>query len=301
MKKLMLGIILIIIVKVFNFKKYDIFYYYEIFKLKENSHESTNDYTFNYELSYVKSTNKLELTNINDIKNAIYTLLNSGGHSLKRYCSKEYKDCIEDIREIANDSNLLSYINSFVHPYNSFNNITFDFDGDISLEITNNKIYTDKEIEEINKKVDEVIKDKIKFNMDDRERIKIIHDYIIDNTKYDTLKNINIKDTTYESNTAYGVLFQGYGICSGYADAMAIFLAKLGYINYKISNESHIWNLVLLDGTWYHIDLTWDDPVYTNVDINKIEYDYFLKTTDELRETKDKEHTFNEIIYAEAK
>ena len=276
MKKLMLGIILIIIVTVVNFKKDDIFYYYEIFKLKENSHESTNDYTFNYELSYVKSTNKLELTNINDIKNAIYTLLNSGGHSLKRYCSKEYKDCIEDIREIANDSNLLSYINSFVHPYNSFNNITFDFDGDISLEITNNKIYTDKEIAEINKKVDEVIKDKIKFNMDDRERIKIIHDYIIDNTKYDTLKNINIKDTT-------------------------IFLTKLGYINYKISNESHIWNLVLLDGTWYHIDLTWDDPVYTNVDINKIEYDYFLKTTDELRETKDKEHTFNEIIYAEAK
>lgn len=301
MKKLMLGIILIIIVTVVNFKKDDIFYYYEVFKLKENSHESTNDYTFDYELSYVKNTNKLELTNINDIKNAIYTLLNSGAHSVKRYCSKEYKDCVDNIREIANDSNLLSYINSFVHPYNSFNNITFDFDGDISLKITNNKIYTDKEIEEINKKVDEVIKDKIKFNMNDRERIKIIHDYIIDNTKYDTLKNINIKDTTYESNTAYGVLFQGYGICSGYADTMAIFLTKLGYINYKISNESHIWNLVLLDDKWYHIDLTWDDPVYTNIDINKIEYDYFLKTTNELRQAKDKEHTFNEIIYAEAR
>ena len=82
---------------------------------------------------------------------------------------------------------------------------------------------------------------------------------------------------------------------------MAIFLTKLGYINYKISNESHIWNLVLLDDKWYHIDLTWDDPVYTNIDINKIEYDYFLKTTNELRQAKDKEHTFNEIIYAEAR
>ena len=47
MKKLMLGIILIIIVTVVNFKKDDIFYYYEVFKLKENSHESTNDYPFN--------------------------------------------------------------------------------------------------------------------------------------------------------------------------------------------------------------------------------------------------------------
>ena len=138
-------------------------------------------------------------------------------------------------------------------------------------------------------------------DMNDEERIKAIHDYIIDNTKYDTLKNINIKDTTYKSNTAYGVLFEGYGICSGYSDAMAIFLTKLGYTNYKISNENHIWNLVLLDDTWYHIDLTWDDPVYTNTDINKIEYNYFLKTTEELRKQQDDEHYFDETIYKEAK
>ena len=123
MKKLMLGIILIIIVTVVNFKKDDIFYYYEVFKLKENSHESTNDYTFDYELSYVKNTNKLELTNINDIKNAIYTLLNSGAPSVKRYCSKEYKDCVNDIREIANDSNLLSYFITLTIPL-----ITSSFD-----------------------------------------------------------------------------------------------------------------------------------------------------------------------------
>ena len=43
--------------------------------------------------------------NINDIKNAIYTLLNSGAPSVKRYCCKEYKDCVNDIREIANELN----------------------------------------------------------------------------------------------------------------------------------------------------------------------------------------------------
>ena len=60
------------------------------------------------------------------------------------------------------------------------------------------------------------------------EKIKKIHDYIIDSTKYDTLKTDNIHDETYKSNTAYGVLIQGYGICSGYSDTISIFLNELG-------------------------------------------------------------------------
>ena len=130
-----------------------------------------------------------------------------------------------------------------------------------------------------------------------REKIKIIHDYIIDNTEYDELKNKNINDTTYKSQTAYGALVQGYATCNGYADAMAIFLDKINVINYKISNEDHIWNLVYLDGNWYHLDLTWDDPV-SEININRDTY--FLITTEELEKLNDGSHEYNKNIYSEA-
>ena len=126
---------------------------------------------------------------------------------------------------------------------------------------------------------------------------KIIHDFIIDNAEYDKLKYNNKNDATYKSNTAYGVLIQGYGTCNGYADAMAIFLDKLNIINYKISNDEHIWNLVYLDGKWYHLDLTWDDPI-SDININRDTY--FLITTKTLEELNDGTHNFDKKIYSEA-
>lgn len=301
MKRLILGLFLICLVIFVNMEKDNIYYYYQIYKLKDNYHEVyKNDYTNKYKFNYVDSNNEMELKDKNDIKNSIYSLLNNGNNKIKRYCSKDYKDCNKDIKEIANDSDLLSYINSFVHPYNSFSNIVFNYDGDLELEIINNKTYSNEEINLINNYVDKTLNEIINNDMTINDKVKKIHDFIIENSKYDNLKSKNIKDTTYKSNTAYGVLFQGYGICSGYADTLSIFLYKLGIPNYKISNDNHIWNLVLIDNVWYHIDLTWDDPVYSNADINLIEYDYFLITSDKLSELDDKEHSFDMNIYKEA-
>ena len=107
-----------------------------------------------------------------------------------------------------------------------------------------------------------------------------------------------MNDKTYHSNTAYGVLLEGYGICSGYSDAMKLFLDKLNIINYKISNDQHIWNLVYLDGQWLHLDLTWDDPVS---DKNITRDNYFLITTKTLKELKDDVHYYDNNIFDEAK
>ena len=158
-------------------------------------------------------------------------------------------------------------------------------------------IYTPEEISELNYIIDNKLKELITDNMSNVEKIKSIHDYIIDNTKYDTLKTENISDTTYKSNTAYGVLMQGYGICSGYSDTMAIFLNKLNIPNYKISNDSHIWNLVYINGLWAHIDATWDDPVS---EFNENRDTYFLISTEELNKLNDKTHSFDKQIYKEA-
>lgn len=34
-----------------------------------------------------------------------------------------------------------------------------------------------------------------------------------------------------------------------------------GTVSGEAGNEQHIWNTVMLDGQWYHVDVTWDDPI----------------------------------------
>ena len=232
-----------------------------------------------------------------EIINSIYYLINSGVSYSERYCAKEYDGCYDDMLSISSDANALSLLNNYVHPFNSFESIVFNFDNNV-IEIEIKHTYSKKEIKKINDKVDEIINTVITDNMAVKEQIKAIHDYIINNTEYDTLKSENIKDTTYKSNTAYGVLLENHGICSGYSDAMKIFLDKLNIINYKVSNDQHIWNVVYLNETWYHLDLTWDDPIS---EINITRDNYFLITSETLEKLNDGLHYFDYYNFLEAK
>lgn len=100
----------------------------------------------------------------------------------------------------------------------------------------------------------------------------------------------------YHSNTAIGALFEGKAICDGYSDAMAFFLDKIGVENIKVTNDEHVWNVVKINNTWYHIDITWDDPIYTNGS-NLTTHEYFMITTNELEKKNDEEHYFDKTIY----
>ena len=259
---------------------------------------NNNEYANNNDYSYVKLTDDFVPKNKNDIINIYYTILNSGMSSFTFYCSNEYKDCINDINYISNNQILLSEINNFVPVYNSFQNIDTEFDslGKVTITITHN--YTNSQIEIIESKVDDIYNELIKDNMTDNEKIKSIHDYIINTTKYDTDRSDN-KITKYHSDIAYGALIEHYAICGGYADSMKLFLDKLNIPNYKISSENHIWNLVKLDNKWYHLDLTWDDPV-TSTGEDVLEYDYFLITTEQLKKLETDQHIFDENVYQEA-
>lgn len=256
-----------------------------------------NSYFLEDHFDYVEPYEKAEVHSMKEIMNSIYYLINSGVTTSERYCAKEYKNCYTDMEAISSDTNMLSILNNYVHPFNSFDSIIFNFDDNI-IKVEIKHTYTDDEIKKLNAKVDEIINKTITNEMSTRDKIKAIHDYIIDHTEYDTLKTKNINDKTYHSNTAYGVLIEGYGICSGYSDAMKLFLDKLNIINYKISNDQHIWNLVYLDGNWLHLDLTWDDPVS---DKNITRDNYFLIDTKTLKELNDDVHYYDVNVFKEAK
>lgn len=294
---LLTGILSIFIVTVLNFYPDETKdFIYNLINKDEYVIAIANDYYLDGNFEYVQNWTD-DVSNKKELLNYIYYVINTGSSYADGECTKEYTNCISDLNAIANDEETLSLINNYVHPYNSFKTISFTYNNKGKFSLIIEHIYSKEEITAINYIVENKINDIIKENMTTEEKIKKIHDYIIDSTKYDTLKSENIYDDTYKSNTAYGVLVQGYGICSGYADTISIFLNELDIKNYKISNDTHIWNLVYINGIWAHLDATWDDPI-NDRNINRDTY--FLVSYEELNKLKDETHDFNKNIFTEA-
>lgn len=256
-----------------------------------------NEYYRDFSYNYVHETNDFNVKNKEQLIDIYYSIINSGIDKFTFYCSKSYEDCITDVTSLANNQVILSNINSFVHPYNSFSSIETKYDSLRRVTLKINKSYTDEQIKEINEKVQEVVDNKVKDTKDKREIIKIVHDYIINNSKYDSQKSDKNIDM-YASNIAYGPLLQGYGLCGGYTDAMAIFLDYFDIPNYKVISENHVWNAVYLDGKWYHLDVTWDDPVMKDGS-DALEYSFFLITTKQLQEEESNQHQFDISVFSE--
>ena len=260
--------------------------------------DSVNDYYRNYDFNFVKQTNNFTPSNINDLINIYYTFINAGKDQFTFYCPREYEECLDDVKKLANNQDTLSDLNNFVHPFNSFNNIETKYDSMGRVTITVSRNYTEEEIQKINTEVNLLSITLIKDNLSTLDNIKTIHDYIINNTKYDSLRS-DQNILTYKSNTAYGPLLQGYGICGGYTEAMQLFLERLNVKNYRVSSDNHIWNAVYLDGKWYNLDLTWDDPVITNLDADVLEHNFFMIDTSTLLEIETSEHEFDQQVYSE--
>ena len=104
----------------------------------------------------------------------------------------------------------------------------------------------------------------------DIEKVKAIHDWLCNNVQY--IDGSNAHDL-------YGSLFNGKAVCQGYAEAFKAACDYYGIkcvcvkgdaLNSKGQREAHMWNYVLINNTWYAVDVTWDDQG------KNIYYDYFL-------------------------
>ena len=190
---------------------------------KEVSTLTNNDYASENNYLYLKTTTDFTPKNKQDLINIYYTALNSGNTEFTFYCPNNYNDCLNEVIYISSNRQLLSEINNFVHPYNSFKDLKTEYDSTGKVTLNIKHLYNQKEINEINEKVNKIIEENITTDLSLKDKIKVIHDYIINNSKYDTLRS-DKKENLYKSNIAYGPLLQGHGICGGYSDAMKIFL-----------------------------------------------------------------------------
>lgn len=262
-----------------------------------NTELKKNDYFREYDFIYVQNTVNYKPKNKQDITNLFYTIINSGQDSFTFYCSRDYDNCLNDVKALASDQTLLSHINNFTHPYNGFKHVEIQYTTNGEVSVLVNKSYTEEDIKAINNRVNTIYNTIIDESDNVREKIRTVHDYIINNSKYDSARS-DYNVINYKSDIAYGPLIEKYGICGGYTDAMALFLEKMGVKNFKISSDSHVWNAVYIDGKWYHLDLTWDDPVTTN-NTNVLQHEFFLLNTNQLHSKEKEEHSFDKNIYLE--
>lgn len=113
--------------------------------------------------------------------------------------------------------------------------------------------------------------------MSEWEKEKYVHDFICENVRYDKLKKAY-------SHEIIGPLGQGVGVCEGVAKVVKVLLDTLGVwcviaicgnnpekgIKYR-----HTWNIVKINGTYYHLDATFDNSLGKSHQNPEIRYDYF--------------------------
>lgn len=297
-KVIQFGLLLIVLFTVIFYHSTIVNYIVDYFFFSEGvTIDSGNEYTLNYDYVYVQQTDNFYAKSKQHLYNIIYTGLNNGNDSFYFFC--DYDECINDVNKL-NIDNLFLYINSFVHPFNGYHKLYLNITDYKKITITIEKTYSEESIKKINKKIDEITAQIITNNMTLTEKIKTFHDYIINNTKYDSdyiLNNLNDPEST--SHNALGPLFYSKSLCGGYTDVMAIFLNRLNIPNYRITSELHTWNLVYIDNNWLHLDLTWDDPVTYNKQDMLLDK-FFLINTSTLKSYNTDYHDFNPNIYVEA-
>ena len=134
--------------------------------------------------------------------------------------------------------------------------------------------------------------------------IKYVHDYIIDNTVYD-IESLEDDRSSEEgllpASTAYGCLVQRKAVCSGYSAAFQLIMQRLGFECGRINGTritetgAHQWNYVGVDGEYYFMDLTWDDPITSDGGENRA-YDFFMITDADLAYTHVSDRTLPQPV-----
>jgi len=139
-----------------------------------------------------------------------------------------------------------------------------------------------------------ILNDIIDEDMTRVEKVRACHDYLVLHTQYD-YDNYLANTIPKDSYQPEGVLYYGIAVCQGYAETFQLMMEALNIpcklVYGTAGGGNHAWNQVKLNGNWYHIDVTWDDPI---PDVKgRVFYNYFLVTDEQVV----KDHVWNKKLY----
>lgn len=284
---------------------------------KENSIEETNiinpiESVNNEKKEEQKYKEKNFYNQLENYSKIIYQALDDNRENMKSGNYKiEFKDTFSDLLNKEDGQTLLNkYYQSAVESYIYDNPEIFYLDVNkmyLNIRTTTRKIgktfdvyinsgeqnnyFTDvfsseQEVSEAISKLESVKNDILQNRTGNiYNDIKMVHDYIVDNTDYDT--------TTSKANiyNIYGTLINKQAVCEGYARTFKYIMDELNIpctivigegTDSEGKTEKHAWNYVKVDENWYAIDTTWDDPISSTGFVTKSsKYRYFLKGSKE--------------------
>ena len=198
---------------------------------------------------------------MSDIDISPYEIQYTYGNS---YLNGEYA-----ARQIVRDNVLHSTVSTIGFPI-----FTYKDNGNVAtVKYTYHPAWTEDFIKRVIAGYDEAIS---LINLDDTDFAKALklHDWIVKNVSYGMSK-------TY-SDFAVGALANRSAVCAGYAQCYQFLLSQVGvqsiYIAANTTKEPHAWNLVKIDGHYFHVDCTWDRGLGVNPNVN---HTYFMLNDEE--------------------
>ncbi len=113
-------------------------------------------------------------------------------------------------------------------------------------------------------------------DMSEAEKALWVHDYFVAMFSYD-------KEEKYFD--AYSLFTERTGVCQAYSLGYIAVLRELGMEAVMVTSPemNHAWNLVRIDGHWYHVDLSYDDP--RDGQFGMVSHENFLLTDAEIAAT----------------
>lgn len=218
------------------------------------------------------------------VKNSIEEVREYVSIKMPNYSEAAY-NISDAIKQISNEHPDMDYVNEWQWQINDDLKvinlvISYDYPRDQLLAMK----------KETADKVKEIVKNLITPGMSDYQKELALHNYVINNARYD-YENVDKDAVPFDEHDAYGVLIKGIGVCDSYAEAMKMLLNEAGVeclvaegdaISSSGSEDTkygHAWNIIKLDGEYYHFDATWDDV--KNEDGSESLTYYFLNLTDD--------------------
>ncbi|GAB0171446.1 transglutaminase domain-containing protein [Lysinibacillus sp. CTST325] len=232
---------------------------------------------------------KLVVTNAKEMADAMYAYYSSFSPAFEI----QYKGDTQRIEKLVEEAYEKAIKrDDYVYGHISKHSIRFEY-GRKTAKIFGEQSYlmTPEQAAFVEMNVQEIVASINKKSLSDVEKVRAVNDYIVANTAY-------TDQTNSSPHSAYTVLAEHGGVCQGYALLAHSMLQKLGietkYIVGYVGQEGHAWNLVKLDGQWYHLDTTWNDPVPDRK--GAVRYQYFLVDD----RTMAKDHTWIAKDYPKA-
>ena len=142
----------------------------------------------------------------------------------------------------------------------------------------------------------EIFAEHVTGDMTDFQKELVLHDALVDLGEYDeTVYGPDTPQGRPDNTNPYGMLVEGYGICLGYATSFQLLMDLAGVECITVvgassgSTSDHAWNMVRLEGEWYCVDPTWNDPAVWEAvpepDWDWCHHRYFNVTSDYMRWT----------------